>query len=92
MGPTPRLLGMRPPISNDLDLPAGTVVALDGACASFTFTWRTARGLHLVRSHIPAIWYRQKVRRAADLSEAVRIFKLAIGLEVLEEMMAQRGI
>jgi hypothetical protein len=92
MGPVSRLLGMRQPISYDLNLPPGTVIALDEAGASFTFTWRTARGLHIVRSHIPGKWNRQKDQRASDVSEAVRTFKLAIGLEVLEKIIAQRGI
>jgi hypothetical protein len=74
-------------LTNNLDLPAGTVVALHATGSLLSFTWQSTRGLHIIRSEVPAQWCRRE-QCASELSEAVQAFKLAIAQEILDEELA----
>ena len=72
-----------------LDLPAGTVVFQHRAGVTFTFSWQSTEGVHIVRSAIPVDWNEQAAA-LEKIAGAVRDFTLAVALEVLNGYTAQR--
>ena len=77
--------GMNTQPFTEVELPPGTAVVLHRHETSLILTWRSIRGLHIVRTTIPLSWCRVTDDRA-KLAEAVEDFRRAVRVETMESL------
>lgn len=71
-----------------LNLPGGTAIALCDDVMMLCLAWSSHRGVHVVRTFLPAAWWRQP-KFFAQFHHAICDFNLAVALELADlEMTA----